>query len=223
MFASKSRDVVFPQLEHSRLAGLLASLWGNDAFLLPLIPFSSFLRGVMYHDRGYETLDNDPIGEVGEERWLEIQRVGFENAFEDPIADIVARLHLVRLIGHGESKARQKTAGELDARVRKLVAETSFSYEDFLRADSITDFCDTLSYQFCFEVPKKGTSAVSSDPQSDQYTEVRYQLVDEGVFFIDPWPFRVPEYQSYITAYEASGYPEKRKPVPAPVVLKPLL
>src|SRR5512143_1318373 len=93
MFRSRARDVVYPQAEHQRLAGVVAAQWAEP----PLEPFDSFVHGVATHDRGYGELDADPIGGVAMERWLVIQRAGIE-AQGDAIVDLVVAMHSFRLV-----------------------------------------------------------------------------------------------------------------------------
>lgn len=64
MFKSKIRSIIIPQYEHGRLAGTVASLWGNDDFARPVIDFASFVQGVALHDWHYGPIDNLPIGEA---------------------------------------------------------------------------------------------------------------------------------------------------------------
>ena len=61
------------------------------------------MRGVADHDRGYGELDDDPLGEVDEERWLEIQRRGFAPRGEDAVVDLVVALHVRRLMATAEA------------------------------------------------------------------------------------------------------------------------
>src|SRR5690349_12580954 len=122
MFRSGRRDVVFPQAEHARFAAAIGVAWGNERFPRPPLPFGSWVRGVALHDRGYGELDVDGIGEVAPERWLEIQRRGFEPRGEDPVVDLVVALHVRRLVGRGSDDARKALAAELDAALPDLLA-----------------------------------------------------------------------------------------------------
>src|SRR5215467_1482296 len=96
MFKSRQRAVVYPQGEHQRLAGVIAAAFRPE--LVPL-PFEAWVRGVATHDRGYGELDADPLGEMAEERWLEIQRGGIEPQDDDPVVDLVVAMHVQRLAG----------------------------------------------------------------------------------------------------------------------------
>ena len=87
------------------MAGILASLWGNDLFDRPAMDFQSFIKGVTFHDRGYGPLDYDPIGEVAPERWLTIQRQGITQEADDATANVIALLHMKRLVDRSGSEA----------------------------------------------------------------------------------------------------------------------
>src|SRR5437763_10962190 len=95
MFRSRRRDVVFPQTEHAAFSAGIALHWADR----PNVPFDSFVRGVALHDRGYGELDTDEIGVVPRGRWLKIQLAGFGVHDEDPVVDVVASLHVRRLVG----------------------------------------------------------------------------------------------------------------------------
>ena len=51
MFKSRTREIVFTQYEHGRLAGTVARAWGNDTFDRPALDFDAqffgFVAGVM--------------------------------------------------------------------------------------------------------------------------------------------------------------------------------
>lgn len=53
MFKSKVRPVDVPNYEHSRLAGIFASYWGNQDFDKPVLDNAAFVEGVALHDWHY--------------------------------------------------------------------------------------------------------------------------------------------------------------------------
>lgn len=157
------------------------------------LPFASFVRGVADHDRGYGELDDDPLGEVDAERWLAIQRRGYAPRGEDPVVDLVVALHVRRLIGTGEA----------DDVVEGLLAASGVSRGDAEAVDAVTNVCDVISLELCFEEPSE--------------REVRgYRLTLDGLgsVTVDPWPFAVPRLAGLVAAFEAEGYPERLVPVP---------
>src|SRR5512139_3404373 len=115
MFVSKLRPVIVPQSEHLKLVGELAFLWGNQHFDFPPLPRLSFVEGVAMHDRGYGFLDTHSIGSGNEEDWLKIVQKGFYMPASDPIADIVARMHMLRLVTGQDTPARSQLAEEMSA------------------------------------------------------------------------------------------------------------
>ena len=98
MFKSTRRPIIIPQSEHLKLVGTLALLWGNSQFELPPIQPLSLVAGIGLHDRAYGYLDNLPIGTMDDTRWLATTRQGFFMPCADPLADLITRQHLLRLV-----------------------------------------------------------------------------------------------------------------------------
>jgi hypothetical protein len=149
MFRSKRRPVVFPQAEHARLAAAIALEWDER----PAIPWEPFVAGVALHDRGYGQLDADDIDVFAEARWIEIQREGFAPRGADPVVDLIAALHVRRLVSQGGHPA---ALAEMDARLPELHEAAGMDEETAAAADRITELCDRLAFVFCFEEPASG-------------------------------------------------------------------
>src|SRR4051794_7703110 len=143
MFRSRRRAVVFPQADHARFAGAIALAWRER----PPLPFTSFVRGVADHDRGYGELDVDDIETVDDESWIEIQRRGFAPRGEDPVVDLVAALHVRRLLSRNDAAA----TAAADAVIDSLLPMVGVTREQADAADAITNVCDAISFSFCFE------------------------------------------------------------------------
>lgn len=205
MFRSRRRPIVYPQADHARFAAQLAAAWGNAAFPVPPLPHASFLRGVAEHDRGYGAFDADALGEIDDERWIAIQRRGFEPVDEDPIVDVVVALHVRRLVGDDPAGA------ELEARLPALLDRADLDPDVAAAADLVTDVCDSIAYDFCFEEPVATSDAGFT-----------YRIDDGGGIWVDPWPFATREVRGEITAYEADGYPTRRAALTVPFVVRPL-
>ena len=199
-FHSRRRPLVFPQADHARFAGALALAWADR----PPLPFASFVRGVADHDRGYGEHDDDPIGEVSEERWLEIQRRGFATRGEDAVVDLVVAMHVRRLIGEGDAY------DEASAVVSSLLDELGLTPEQAETVDAITHVCDVTSFLFCFE------EAASSDLRG-----FHVEVDGEGGVTVDPWPFSLPRLTGLVTAFERDGYPGRLVPVVVPYDVRP--
>jgi hypothetical protein len=196
MFRSLRRDVVFPQAEHAELAGALALAWGNDAFARPPLPFDSFVRGVALHDRGYGELDTDEIGGVPRERWLEIQQAGFGAHDHDPIVDVVASMHIRRLVGEGP------VYDEMSDEIRALFERAGVDETAAAAADRITAFCDRASFDICCEEPADGEVAIGD-------RRLAYRYDGERTVHVEPWPFGPDALDLLLAGYRAETYPQR--------------
>lgn len=200
MFRSRRRPVVFPQAEHARFAAAIALAWRDR----PPLPFESFVRGVADHDRGYGEHDTDEIGAVTEDRWLEIQRGGFEPRGEDAVVDLVVALHIRRLIGQGPAFE------EVDALLPTLLETARVTRDQADASDLVTNVCDVISFEFCFEAP------------SEREIHGHGLTLDgNGGVTVDPWPLEVPRLVGLVTGFEADGYPERLVPVVTPFAISP--
>ncbi len=201
MFHSRRRSIVFPQADHARLAGALALSWRER----PALPFDSFVRGVADHDRGYGEHDADEIGSVESERWVAIQRRGFTVRSGDPVVDLVASLHVRRLLSSQADEHERAAFAEVTALLPSLLDVAGATEEEAERADAITNVCDRIAFDFCFEEPSEG-----------QVRGIAYALDGQGSITLEPWPLTVPRLVGLVTAYEADGYPERLVPVVVP-------
>ena len=212
MFKSKIRPIVIPQFEHARLAAKLASMWGNADFDRPEIPFNSFIEGVALHDWQYGTFDNLPIGDISETDWLAVMRQGIDLNFEDPIAEIIAKLHMMRLVRTPTSLMRQQIVAEFEAHISKVVEQIDFSRDQFEWADRITRFCDSLAFDFAFERPTSHAVPIFAKTNDPHETQLSYEIKPNGIIKIDPWPFSAPSFSGMITSYRLDGFPETLTP-----------
>lgn len=215
MFRSKIRPLLIAQAEHGKLAGALAFLWGNPQFDPPLLDRSAFVTGMELHDRGYGYLDNDGIGEVSEERWMAITRAGFYQELAEPAAELLIKLHLQRLTSYGNSPPRQALLAELTAASTAYAQEHTLDYALFQRVDCITNLCDSIAFDFCFEQPTTGKVAVYPRNDQPQQVTIHYAVAREEIQ-VAPWPFAVDHYQGYLIAYHQEGYPAQLAPVLRP-------
>jgi hypothetical protein len=215
MFKSKLRSVVVPQSEHLRLVGQLAFHWGNAQFDAPNIPRLSFVEGVALHDRGYGYLDNLPIGETSDDDWLEVARRGFDMPSGDPFASIITRFHVRRLVASQVTLKRRNLAAEMTAEIDRQMAEAALPEQLFERVDRITDFCDSVSFNFCFERPARGEVLIFPRNDSEEQVPVQYEL-QGGEICITPWPLSVHELSGYLVGYQSQGYPAHLMPVLLP-------
>jgi hypothetical protein len=212
MFKSKQRPIAIPQSEHQKLAGTLALLWGNADFERPPVPFESFLTGIALHDRAYGPLDNLPIGEIPEEKWLALTRNGFEMNWTDTIADLITKMHLKRLVSYGNAPRRQAMAAEMTQAIQAQIQRHGLDAATFERIDRITDLCDSIAFDFCFEAPAQGELRIFPRNDRDEQVKVGYRI-ESGTIQVDPWPFGVDSHAGYLVSYQLEGYPTVLEPV----------
>jgi Protein of unknown function (DUF3891) len=197
MFRSPS-NVIVSQAEHGRMAGAIAAVWG----LPQPLPLESLVRGVTLHDRGYGELDDDQIGVVEPERWVEIQRRGFSERSGDPAVDLVVALHIRRLIGDDEHPARVALAREIDAALPELREAAGLDEEEAQRADGVTETCDRLSFVYC-----------SGEAAAGEVRGIRYRYDGAATIALDPWPLAVPWLCGVVGGFAGDGYPARLVPV----------
>lgn len=219
MFRSKRRPIVTPQSEHLKLVGTLAMLWGNSQFDSPTIERASFIAGVGLHDRGYGYLDNSPVGGMSDEEWEGIGRRGYTMPCSDIVADTIVKYHFRRLASYGTSPIRKAMHADFTQILDEHLERHQLSRTLFERIDRITNLCDTLSFEFCFDVPASGSLKIFPRNDDDTEVSIHYQVQD-GEINVSPWTFSVDEYQGYLVAYYMEGYPERLDPVILPYTLK---
>jgi hypothetical protein len=212
LFKSKTRDIVIPQAEHAKLSGILAYNWGNEEFDKPAFDFNSFVEGVKYHDIGYGEYDSSPLGELTLEQWANLTLKGTEIRFDNPVVDIVTKLHLKRLLGDDRVKKRKEILKNIEQSIADSLLRKNNSLEEFLWADKITNFCDWVSFNFCFEKDFEGGVEVFSRQNSSSKTELKFHTNPAGEIIVNPWPFSVESITGFITAYNEKGYPKILKP-----------
>lgn len=212
MFKSKMRPIIIPQYEHSRLAGTLAAMWGNDDFEKPVIDFIPFVRGVTLHDWHYGVVDNLPIGATNEADWLAMVQKGVEYWFDDPITDIVTKLHIKRLLSRQKILNTEELINRLESRIEERLSQTDFSHQQFEWADKITQFCDQLAFDFSFEKPSRDTWTVYTQENSSQETTISYEIKSGGKIEVAPWPFSADRFSGIIIGYQQTSFPTTLTP-----------
>ena len=216
MFRSKLQDRIITQYEHGRLSGLLAYYWGNASFEKPPIDFMSFVKGVTTHDRGYGVLDNAGIGEALIEEWLSIQQRGIDLQDRDPVADIIALTHIQRLL-HGENTPeRNALAQQAQSRIDERLSEIDHTPKQFKWIDRVTNFCDMISFDFCFDNLTERTLQLPTKVESEETIPVTYSIQSEGIITVSPWPFAIEDYSGFILGYRGEGFPDDLQPMIVP-------
>jgi len=212
MFRSTQRNCILPQFEHSRLAGMLAWHWGNEVFDRPAINFEAFARGVTLHDWHYGVFDDHPLGAYDTDEWFAIASAGVDVSYDDPVTDIVAKYHLRRLIGTPGEPRTEQLVRRLQEKIDARLAETPYSAQEFEWADRITRFCDSVAFDFGFEHRGWHERPVFASRRSHQQTQLNYEICQERVIRIHPWPFSVDGFSEQVLIFPRANYPSVLQP-----------
>jgi hypothetical protein len=209
MFKSTQRPIIIPQSEHQKLAGALAQLWGNAEFELPPLPQLSVVAGIALHDRAFGYLDSLPVGvEVDDAAWLPMTRAGFYMPCTDPVADLITRHHLLRLVSGRDTPSRRALAEEMRNAIQEQIEHHGLNADLFLQVDRTTRLCDFVAFDFCFEQPSAGQVEVFTHYAKAETEVVRYRI-DGSEIILDPWPLQIASYSGYLVGYQLAGYPER--------------
>lgn len=219
MFRSKTREVIVPQSEHAQLAGIIALLWGNDEFDLPDFNFDSFVMGVALHDFGHGYLDTHELGAMDDDLSYKVDSSLVNVKLPNPIADAVAHFHILRLFRNYSHWP--DLIDICEERILNDIKLSGISKKKFIWADRITEFCDVLSFDFCFDKPKDLICEVSPKRANIKTVSVRFKFDGDETVYIDPWPLKVDGYQGYILGYASNNYPNDLEPIIRKYVLLP--
>jgi len=219
MFKSKTRSINVPQYEHGKLAGTLAAHWGNEQFDQPSFDFRAFVSGVALHDWGYGILDNIPIMEAAEEDWLVVAKRGIELKLENPIAEIVQKMHVRRLLSNHDTPERKVLIEEISRIIEETRTKVPISQEEFDWADRITRFCDDIAFVFSFDRPTTFSRTVFDKVGRFDSTQELTCTIKPGEIIVDPWPFSVPSFDGIMIGYQRDGYPERLNPILIPYII----
>jgi hypothetical protein len=145
---------------------------------------------------------------MSSEHWVAIQRRGFEPRGDDPVVDLVVALHGRRLLSSQGDEHERAAHADVEALIPSLLEAAGVTREQAEAGDVITNVCDVISFEFCFE------ELVEREIRGH-----RVSLDEQGVIEVDPWPFAVPQLSGVVTAFEAAGYPRRLVPVVTPFEL----
>jgi hypothetical protein len=220
VFRSRRRPVVFSQADHARFSAAIAAVWGNEQFEPPPLDLVSFVRGVALHDRGYGELDTDGIAEVSDERWIQIQLESFRPRGEDPVVDLVVALHVHRLVLRGQRTEDDRLVAEMEETLLALRTAAGVGEAEARTADSITDLCDRVAFDVCFEAPSAWTRPVLPRASAPS-VEVAFAFDGTGCVTLDPWPLGLPWLRAVLVGFAADGYAARLEPVIEPILIRP--
>jgi len=134
---NESQVLLILQIDHSRIAGVLAAHWGNAEFAKPS-PYASMVLAAQEHDTGWwdweikPTVNNegyppDYIGSIkhlGQGVWLNLYRHGIERlAGQDPYAAYQVSMHGEGLLTRGMGLLPSMPDYTGDPAVQEFIAE----------------------------------------------------------------------------------------------------
>jgi hypothetical protein len=154
---NESHVLLVLQIDHSRIAGLLAAHWGNDEFAKPS-PYASMVLAAQEHDSGWwdweikptvnqEGYPSDYIGSIkhlGQGVWLNLYRHGIERlAAQDLYAAYEVSMHGEGLLTRGMGLLPSMPDYTGDAVVQEFIAEQKVLraglLKDLRKDDSLRD------------------------------------------------------------------------------------
>lgn len=204
MFIQPSSGLIIPQTEHLKLAGEIASHWGNEAFDMPSIDHEAFVHGVTYHDQAFGTMDALSItGMTPEARHTILTQLVAQD-LGNPASNIVALMHVLRLIG--EDPKRTELKNQCLNRIDREIEKTPYLHHDFAWADPITELCDNISFDLCLEEPTPAVGHVYRQLHDTKTVPITY-TINGSLITLDPWPLNVQKIEGSMVGYEQEGYP----------------
>ncbi len=219
MFISSRHQLIVSQAEHARLSAVIAALWGNISFERPKIPHDSFVRGVLFHDRGFEEHDNYNLMSLSKKERMHTLKQGIIKENKDPVSDILTLLHIKRLIAMYPPADMKELSILLESSLSKKIKVVNISQKEFLFADAITEIADDIAFDFALGKDAIGGVEIFASHASQKKTRVKF-VIKGNMLTMSPWPLSVNYYEGFIIGYERKGYPQKRIPQMIQFVLK---
>jgi hypothetical protein len=78
-----------------------------------------------------------------------------------PIADLITKMHLKRLASYSSAPARQALTAEMTQAIQAQIQRHGLDASTFERIDRITNLCDRIAFDFCFEAPAEGADRLA--------------------------------------------------------------
>jgi len=144
---------------------------------------------------------------VTDDRREQQVQVWLDTEYENASVELVVLMHVKRLM-HG--LGFHTLSNKVSEKIEWLIQQNNIDKENFQLADTITEICDVISFDFCFENNVKGQREVFQKPG---LTGVIDYSISGSDITLDPWPLSTARYDGYILGYQRVGYPEKLEPV----------
>ncbi len=153
---------------------------------------------------------------------MTLTRHGFFMPCADPVADVITRHHLLRLVTGRDTPARQALAQEMRLALDEEMGQHALDADLFKAVDRMTNLCDRISFDFCREKPTEGQLELSARYSPPEGRVIYYKVAGSDIS-LDPWPLQPEAYDSYLVAYQLEGYPEQLDALIVPYHLRPMI
>ena len=136
------------------------------------------------------------------------------------MVDLVAGLHVHRLVSRGRRAEDDALVAAMEETLLALRTAGGVGEAEARAADSITDLCDRVAFDVCFE--ERSAWARPVPPRvSAPPVEVAFAFDGSGCVTLDPWPLGVPWLRAVLVGFAAEGYPDSPEPVIEPILIRP--
>lgn len=204
-----------PQQEHARMAGLLALHWGNKNFKLPAFRIEDLIEGITFHHLGYGQNDSIRFDQLNDDELAEIFAADTNVTLISVEAELVNLFHHQRLINNrikdSNSEKLIHTKKFIESAIANRLKQSDFKESDFIFANTITQLCDKIAFNFCLGQEVETTIAVHSNPKNLNTIDVTHSIKGKQII-VDPWPFKIAKIHGFIIGYTDDNYPDKLLP-----------
>jgi hypothetical protein len=210
MFIYK-RSTIVPQKEHSRLSATIASFWGNKNFKAPNIPTESFIKGIMFHDRGFGVYDTDNLMKLSKAARDRTLSEGIRKTTDDPAADIITLRHICCILKMYSKNETGKLLAICEKAISLKMKKVKIQEKEFDFAEDITNFVDDISFDFSQGKSSSWSAMIKANSNSKNKTKFTCTIKGDKIR-IRPWPLSIDHYTGSIVGYSKKGYPKKLNP-----------
>ncbi len=203
MFYHQSSNLIIPHRFHARFASQIASFWGNEDFLLPLLSKEKWLSGIADHDRWYDEFDVvDIIALRDNERERLTQRKKYrEQSIQkmngEAVIDSIVLSHV---------KEMSKKLFSVDKEINEIIAKQNNNDIDYDMLQSLTLFFDSIAFDCSLWKDSDDTLTVPTYIWDWQKRTVTY-IITWKTITIDPRPFYIPHFEILLYWCKREKYP----------------
>lgn len=217
IYQAKKCRVVIPQRNHAHLASQIAEYWGNNSFELPKIPLETIVKGIAFHQNGYEPFDTISVKELTGDALAQILKRDFYYEMGDIEAELISMFHQHRLVqvilSNRASEEFLDLEMEFDHEIHKKLQSSKYDKTAFIWSNRITHLCDKLSFNFCIGNKVEETVPLFRKVSDELSIDSHHSLFDTDKMKLKPWPFSSESIKLNVVGYKSEKYPEQLDPV----------